>query len=391
MLTYSNITEEQRLHKAVVKLMSEEALTSLCGVIMVGKREVVDSIPTACTDGVNEKYGRKFIGSLSDPQLRAVILHELGHKMYMHLTTWEHLWRIDPDRANRAADRVVNLWVYDLINKDSVNAEFWTSPPPLLDEKYRGMSVQQVFDDLGKQGQGQDQDQGQPEPSMDEHDHESAQSMSEAQKQQVKQTIDSALRQGAMMADKLGSGGDRALGDLLQSKIDWRQVLREFITNLCVGSDYATWASPNRRFIGEGYYMPSGVSEQVGEVIVAPDMSMSMWDQLPRIMGEIKGICEQVKPSQIRILYWDTQVCADEVYDFAQLDQIMSLTKPAGGGGTDAACIPAYIATKGYTPQAVIVLTDGYVCSWGSWVHPVLWCVTGSKVRPPMGKVVYVD
>lgn len=400
MLAMQNITVEQRLHKAVVKLMSESALTALCGVMLVGKRKVVDNIPTACTNGVDEMYGRGFVDMLSDAQLRGVILHEVGHKMYMHITTWQHLWRIDPQRANMAADYVVNLWLDDLIKKDKVNAEFWTQPPPLLDEQYRGMNVQQVFDLLGKQGQGQDgkgrPGKGQPGngqgQAMDDHDHESAQSMSEAEQQELRQTIDSALRQGAMMAGKLGTGGDRVLGDLLESKVDWRQALREFITDLCSGSDFATWKRPNRRYFGAGYYMPSGVSERVGELMVAIDTSGSIGAQeLARFLGEVKGICDQVKPSRVRLVYWDTQVAADEVYEFEQLSTLTDSTKPAGGGGTDAACIPAYIATKGYTPQAVVVLTDGYVSSWGSWAHPVLWCIVGNDATPPVGKAVYVD
>lgn len=387
----TTITEEQRLHKAVVKLMSEPALTALCGVMMVGKRSIDETFPTACIDGLNEKYGRAFVDTLNDAQLRAVILHEVGHKMYMHITTWVHLWRIDADRANRAADYVVNLWLHDLIVKDKVQAEFWTSPAPLLDEQYRGMSVQQVFDKLAQQGQGNKGGKGDGQ-AMDEHDYEHAESMTEAEVQELKQTIDSALRQGQMMAGKLGTGGDRLLGELLESKIDWREALREFVMDLCAGSDFSTWSKPNRRYFGEGFYMPSGVSQRVGELMLAIDTSGSIGGpELAQFLGEVKGICDQVKPERVRLVYWDTTICREELYEFDQLATLTDSTKPAGGGGTDAACIPAYIAAKGYSPQAVVVLTDGYVSSWGSWAHPVLWCVCGSKAQPPMGKVVYVD
>lgn len=386
----ATLTEEQRLHKAIVKLMSEPALLSLSGVMMIGKRAIHETCPTARTDGANEEYGRAFVATLSDPQLRAVILHEVGHKMYRHIATWLHLWKIDAQRANQAADFVVNLWVYDLITKDKVDAQFWTQPAPLLDEAYRGMSVQQVFDLLppskggGKGGAG--------EPSMDEHDHESAQEMTESEVQELEQAIDAALRQGQMLAGKLGTGGVRGVEELLQSKVDWREALREFIHAQCAGSDYSTWSRPNRRYFGEGFYMPSGVSQRVGELMVAVDTSGSIGGpELARFLGEVKGICDQVKPERVRLVYWDTAICADEVYEFDQLASLVTSTKPAGGGGTDASCIPAYIAAKGYTPQAVVVLTDGYVSGWGQWAHPVLWCVVGSKRVPPVGKAVYVE
>jgi len=383
-----NLTAEQRLQRAVLILMHESALTALCGVMMVGARSIKDDCPTAYTDGVNEVYGRGFVATLNDKQLRAVILHEVGHKMYMHITTWKHLWKIDADRANRAADYVVNLWVKDLIEKDNVNAEFWTAPKPLLDEKYRGMSVQQVFN-LLPAGGGKGSGGG---GAMDEHDANKAQQMTQAEQDDLAQQIDSALRQGAMMAERTGSGGSRAIGDLLESKIDWRQALREFFSATCAGNDYSTWARPNRRFIGEGFYMPSGVSQRVGEIVVAIDTSGSIGlAELSEFLTEVKAICDQVKPERVRVLYWDTEICADEVYEHDQLGSLVYTTKPAGGGGTDASCVPQYIAAKGYSPQAVVVLTDGYVCSWGSWVHPLLWCIVGSKAQPPVGKVVYVD
>jgi hypothetical protein len=113
--------------------------------------------------------------------------------------------------------------------------------------------------------------------------------------------------------------------------------------------------------------------------------------ELSEFLTEVKAICDQVKPERVRVLYWDTEICADELYEHDQLGSLVYTTKPAGGGSTDASCVPQYIAAKGYSPQAVVVLTDGYVCSWGSWVHPLLWCIVGSKAQPPVGKVVYVD
>jgi predicted metal-dependent peptidase len=91
-------------------------------------------------------------------------------------------------------------------------------------------------------------------------------------------------------------------------------------------------------------------------------------------------------------LYWDTDVAGHEVYDRDHQDKLVSSTKPAGGGGTDPACIPVYIKERGIKPECVVVLTDGYVGSWGKWEHPVLWCVVGGyKPTPTTGAVIYVD
>ena len=41
-------------------------------------------------------------------------------------------------------------------------------------------------------------------------------------------------------------------------------------------------------------------------------------------------------------------------------------------------------------PDSVVVLTDGYVNSWGDgWSKPPLWIIDGSKESPSIGKTVY--
>jgi len=379
----NTISEEQRLEKAMYVLMGEQYLLPLCAVMMLGKRTVDEDLPTACTDGVNEKYGRRFVRDCSDMALRGSVLHELGHKMWRHTTTWLHLWKINPRKANMAADYVVNLWVDELI-KNGVKASMdWPAPAMcLLDAKYKGMSVQQVFNLLPDEGGD----------GMDEHDWEAAESMTDDEVQELAEQVDSALRQGALAAKKAGQGGELDLGQLLAPKVNWRHELREFISTTCAGSDYATWSRPNRRFIGAGFYLPSGVSQQVEELVVGVDTSGSIGGSaLSAFLSEVAGICEQVKPNLLRLLYWDTEVCCEELYTVDQLGNLAQSTKPAGGGGTDAACVPDYLRTKGIKPQAVVMLTDGYVSSWGVWDVPVLWCVIGSKIVPPVGRVVHVE
>ena len=70
------LTAEQRLTKAVVDIMASPKYVALAGVLMVGKREVSDDVPTACTNGRDEMYGRAFIEGLSDAELRFLVLHE---------------------------------------------------------------------------------------------------------------------------------------------------------------------------------------------------------------------------------------------------------------------------------------------------------------------------
>ena len=384
------LTVEQRLSKAVVDIMANPKYVALAGVLMIGDRTVCDDVPTACTNGRDEMYGREFVSDLSDSQLRFLVLHESYHKLYRHLTTWEHLYRENPQLANQACDYVINCKISD-DNKDG----FAVIPEGgLLDARFRGMDSAQVYTllkDDEEQGDGQGQGQGQGE-GFDEHDWEGAQSLDADEQRELARDLDEAIRQGALIAGKMGSGGDRDLEQLLKPQIDWREVLRDFITTSCSGSDYSTWRRPNRRFVSSGYYLPSGITEQVGELVVAIDTSGSIGSrQLTAFLSEIKGVCDTVHPERIRLLYWDTSVCGDETYESNELDSLATSTKPVGGGGTDVTCVPAYIAKHSINAQAAIVLTDGYVGAWGTWSIPLLWCILDNeRATPDSGKVVHI-
>ena len=383
------LTAEQRLSKAVVDIMGSPKYVALAGVLMIGNRSVDDKVPTACTNGRDEKYGRAFIETLSDAELRFLVLHECYHKLYKHLTTWRHLYDENARLANVACDYVINIKLTD------DNADGFAAMPKvgLLDAEYRGMDSAQVYNLLKQGGDDGDGGGGGSGTGLDDHDWEGAQDMTPEEGKQLARDLDEAIRQGALAAGKLGSGGDRMFEDLLKTKIDWREVLREFISTTCTGSDYSTWRRPNRRFVSSGYYMPSGVSEQVGELVIAADMSGSMTSALPRLFAEIKGICDQVKPDVVRLLYWDTEVCADEKYVGAEVENLVNSTKPKGGGGTTVECVTEYMTQHGVKPQAVVVLTDGYLGGkWGTWPCPVLWCIVGNKnAVPDVGKYVHVE
>lgn len=388
------LTVEQRLSKAVVDIMGNPKYVALAGVLMIGDRTVQDDIPTACTNGRDEMYGRDFVETLNDAELRFLVLHEVYHKLYKHLTTWRHLYDQDAQLANIACDYVINIKIAD------DNTDGWASMPTggYLDTKYRGMDSAAVFKDLcdnglppsAQQGSGEN---GGGDGGFDDHDWDGATELTPDEKRELAREIDEAIRQGALIAGKVGSGGDRSLDELLQPQIDWREVLREFVQTTCAGNDYSTWQRPNRRYVSSGYYMPSGISEQVGELVIAVDTSGSIGGvALTAFMSEIKSICDTVQPEAVRLLYWDTRVCQDEKYDTHQLDDLVKTTKPKGGGGTNVECVPAYLTEHGVKPQAAIILTDGYLGgSWGQWACPVLWCILDNQsAKPDTGKYVYI-
>ena len=113
LLGNKQLTEEDRLTKAVVRILGEPKYVAMAGVIMIGSKTIGEEVPTAYTNGKDEVYGRKFVEVLSDAELRGLILHENYHKLYRHLTTWKNLWDIDPELTNMACDYVINIKIVD--------------------------------------------------------------------------------------------------------------------------------------------------------------------------------------------------------------------------------------------------------------------------------------
>jgi predicted metal-dependent peptidase len=386
-----------RIKKAHVAIMRHPKWCAFSGVTAAGKVTVTDEIPTACTDGLNVRYSPTFVATLSEPELRFVILHEnAGHKAYKHMRMWRHLWKDNPRLANIAADHFVNL---SLVDTDAGEG-FITMPKVGVqpDPQFRGWSVQQIFEYL-KQEQdpdnpdgpgGQDGEDG----GFDQHDWKSAGEMSDQQAEEQAREIDQALRQGEMVARKMGKGkgaSSMLVQDLLTPKVDWRAVLREFITQTCAGRDESTWRRPNRRYLADDVYMPSMESTTMGELVVGIDTSGSCFtgSVISRFASELAAIIEQVKPSKVRVLYWDCGICAEQIFEDGQF--ALGALKPSGGGGTDGSSVSTYLRAKNIVPEAIVQFTDGYVGSWGEQVAPTLWAITEKHITAPFGVSLHLD
>ena len=402
--------EERKLQKCKITLMRNQKFALLQGVMMVGRTYINDFIPTACTNGRDESYGRKFVKDLPEKELAFVIAHEAGHKMYRHLSTWKKLHEEDARLANNAMDYVINLMLKDLDPSESVIAmpRFTEAVGKakkgdfmgLIDERFRGMNTKQVYDILkqekreGGDGEGDGEGDG-----FDDHDWKAADELSDDEKKELAREIDQAIRQGLIAHQKRvgsGAGGlDRELGDLLAPKVDWREVLREFVKATCNAKDTSSWRRVNRRFLSTGHYMPSMIGEKVGHLVVAIDTSGSIGGpELDEFLSEVKGIAEEVNPEVVDLIYWDGDVAAHEKYEGAEVSNIVSSTKPKGGGGTDPSCVSKYLKDEGIKPEAIIVLTDGYVPNWGDeWTAPIMWVISGGNTSAVAdhGKTIYLE
>lgn len=395
------MTPEERLIRARVAIMRDQRFVAMNGLLMIGECKLTDDVPTAATNGRDVLIGRQFIETIDDPTLRFVVLHEYYHVMLMHMTTWAHLFAEDPQLANYAADAVINLMLDDLAGKRADGfLTVWKDA--ILDTQYRDMDTGEVFRAMKKQQQQQPQPQqsasgGKAKP-MDEHrpatgdePGEVGEALTPEEAKEVQKAVDTAIRQASIIAGKIGAGVDRSIKDLLAVKVDWREVLKEFLRTTAKGDDLSTWRRPSRRWMAQDAYMPSRISETAKRVAIGIDTSGSIGqDQLRRALTEIMSACETVKPEAVDVIYWDAQVAGHEVYEGDAVSTIADVTKPKGGGGTDPTCMQRYMEARGIKPDCIIQFTDGYVGKWGDWPAPVLWCISSKGITAPTGTSLYV-
>lgn len=412
------LTAEQRIERAHVRLMQSPDFCLFSGVFMVGKVTVTEACRSARTNGRDVEYGREFVEKLNDKELAFLVVHEAMHKAYRHLTVWKHLE--DKRVANQAMDYVINYQIReaDPYEKEVAmprNAETGEYIG-LLDEKYKGMDTKQVYDLLMQEQEGGGGDKGGQNEGgnghssdgggqtdgesdgLDEHDWDGAQELTQEEKEELTREIDSALREGAMLAGKMKGRVPRGIDEILHPKVDWREALREFIKSATRGGDQSTWRRPNRRYLASGIVMPSAETYRAECFAIGIDTSGSIGGpELGRFLGELKSICDEVAPEKVELLYWDSHVAGHETYVGAEQENLTNVTKPRGGGGTTPACVPKYMKEKGIKPQCVVMLTDGYFygdgCGdWSDCTAPVLWCVVGNTgFVPTVGQAVSVE
>lgn len=402
-------TAEQMVQRAVVFIMQSKKWVSYSGVAMVGETKVVDDMPTAATDGLNKYFGRAFIDGLDDKQVRGVVLHETLHVMYRHLVTWIALFKENAMLANVAADYIVNGTIMEAQDPNVELPKGAIYDPTITTDKYNVYDVFQMLKSGKlanpmsggcsgncKASTGQD---GTPSGQcscpvgFDEHDWQASESMSDEEQKQAREAIDSAIRQGAILAGKMAGDTPRDIGELMNVKIDWTQVLREWLTNRVRGGDESTWNRPSRRWIGQGVYMPSQYTTSLGKVLFMMDTSGSIGgDDLTYFSSHLVKLLKDVNPEQVDVIWVDTQVAGHEVYKQGEYDGVMSKLQAKGGGGTSFRCVSEWLKKQPTKYDCMVALTDAYVSDWPEDTGlSTIWCVyKNENASIPYGAVAHI-
>ena len=418
--------QETRIKRGHITLMKHPSTALYSGVMLMGTSAVEEGVPTAYTYGVNKKYGRAFLESIvSESKVRGLILHENLHVALKQVVFGRAMFMENRKLANLAADFVVNDIITCIDGVVAGTSERLVELPDggVYDAMFHDWSMREVYNYLKKHakkggggGQG-GKGQGNPPPSggtqsnddddmdgdtvtvngktydisqADEHDFIGREVSAEEAKE-ILDDIDKALREGGMLAGRMGAKIPRVISDLLEPKIDWREALREFVSSTTKGNDEFTWRRMNKRHMANDIYLPSVENESIGEIIVAIDTSGSIGGaEITEFATELVSICELCQPEAVRVLWWDTEVHGEQIFK-DNYSNIANLLKPMGGGGTKVSCVSEYVTKNKLNAECVLVFTDGYVENDINWniTSPTLWMVTQRRdFVPPVGKKV---
>lgn len=368
--------------KAKVKLLLDFPFFST---IALNLKYVEDpTIETMATNGVQIKWNPAFVDKMTLEETTGVIAHEVCHCIFLHMTRRQG--RIGT-KFNVACDFAINPIIldaklklpaghlYDAQYRDKSAEEIYRLLPDSTEEIHKLLPPQCYLagDDLGVCGMVEDA------PGKTEAEIAKVES-------EIKQLVAKSLIV-AKQAGKLPAGLERLIEEALQPKINWREVLNRFLTQV-VQSDYS-WRKPNKRYIGSDLYLPAMESIESGDFVLAVDTSGSIgMRELSQFAAEMREIAEAFKCG-FKIIWCDAAVAG--VQDI-EPDEDMEL-KPAGFGGTDFRPPFEYVEANDINLSAFVYFTDGYCDSFPEEPgYPVLWAVMDNKsFTPPFGETLHMQ
>lgn len=369
-----NTPKDKALSKAKIALLSKKDATFISTIVMALKSSWDNSIPTACTNGIDLLLNEDFYMKQGPLEQVGLLAHEAWHIALQHVLKDRQRGR-DPRLFNQAADHVINIMLTD--------AGYRIPAGGLCDTAYRGMSTEQVYDILEKDPSKQDPNF---EPDYTFADASPDPAVQQAAQAAVTQTIVRAATAAKLAGDSSGSvPGDVliALDKLLYPKLPWWVLLQDFFNGIAQ-EDYS-YRKPNKRFM-PAFYMPSLFSEGMGELACAVDTSGSVSDHdFLAFATEMDAIKESMNPEKMYVIDFDTQV--NSIYQIGEGRSVHEL-QFKGRGGTDLR--PVFEHFKEKPPQVLIIFSDlecGEITEDPG--YPVLWIRTpGSGFTPTFGRLI---
>lgn len=325
-------------------------------------------IDTMATDGTKVYYNPEYVLGLTDDEVYGVLLHEISHCIYLHCTTKRRLNR-EQHRWNVACDFAINLEIRDM---------GYTLPRGvLLDEKFRNMNAEQIFDALPQDCSKY--------KTLDTHIELSDSSGWDDMEDKVVAAYE--MTKNSKSRGSVPAGLQRWIDKIRKAKVKWERIFHKYVGQALSKDDYS-YIRINKRYAPQDIYLPDLRSYIIGSVVVAVDTSGSIGSNcLKQFASELAKISYLV--SEVTAMSCDAQV--QEVVKIQKFDNFLNKLQFKGGGGTDFRPVFDKVKELKIQPELLVYLTDTYGCFPDKQPnYPVLWCITEENGRVPWGQSVHI-
>ena len=315
-------------------------------------------------------YNPDFFASLPEEHVRGVLKHEFYHLIFEHVTSRK------PEGVNH---KVWNICADLAINSHLVGElpDMACMPGgPNFEDLPKGMSAEWYLANFPEREEGEDSEdgdsesgdgEGQPgqgeggEPgSFDDHsgwDDANASPEQQAANQMAKERLKNAMKEAANEANNSNKGWGTMSAEVkkeilkkLESKVDWRKVLRYFIKTSQRANRRSSVKRINRRY---AYIHPGKKVLRQAKIAIAIDQSGSVsHEMLEQFFGELNSLA---KLAAFTVIPFDTEVNEKLVYEWKKGQSHKAERVMCGGTCFDA---PTEYVNKRGDFDGVIILTD---------------------------------
>ena len=278
----------------------------------------------------------------------------------------------------------------------------------LIDDRYRGMTAEQIY--LARQlereqnkGKGKSKQSGPgpvPQPGQGPQPPESTQgglggdlkpvpAVTADTRDRIEHEINKTLARATAIAREHGVMPgilEAIITATYEDTVPWDQVLIDYMS-ACVKTE-ENWRRRNRRY--SDVILPSYYNDGMDELTIVADSSGSMFNKaiFERIAVAVNYIVTTIKPMIVRVVWADdSEMSSIDVFE----NGAEVMLHPKGGGGTDMRKPLTYVQEH-FSPEVVLLLTDGYT-PWLETPPPyplIIGCITNAPC-PDYASVVRID
>lgn len=317
-------------------------------------------------------YNPKFFADLTDAQRTDVLKHEFYHVIFEHVTgrfpdgVNMKLWNI-------ATDLAINSHLHNLPEGGLIPG----APDTPFEHLPRGESAEWYLANMpsfdkddansdgpsSSEGQGEGSEGGKPSDNQGDDsgipdtldDHSGWQECSQEVKEMAKERLKDVVRKAAEEASASNRWGSvssetrKKVLKMLETKVDWRKVLRYFVKSSQRANRSSSIKRINRRY---AYVHPGRKSNRVARVAVSVDQSGSVDDNMLALFFAELNKLAQI--AEFVVVPFDTRVDESQVFTWKKGQTKMPERVLQGGTCFDAPT--AYVNKEGFDGH--IVLTD---------------------------------